>query len=62
MSVPAEDLPENLRLVALVHVGTFKVRITHPTIKLPARYNTDTELGYESEVGNPFADFALKDK
>ncbi len=61
-SIPKEDMPENLRDMAFVHCGTFKVRITHPTIKLPARYNTATELGYETEVGNPFASFDLKDK
>jgi hypothetical protein len=61
-SIPKEDMPENLRRMAYVHCGTFKVRITHPTIKLPARYNTATELGYETEIGNLYADFDLKDK
>jgi hypothetical protein len=61
-SIPKEAMPENLRRMAFVHCGVFKVRVTHPTIKLPARYNTATELGYETEVGNPFTSFALKDK
>ena len=42
--------------------GTFKVRVTHPTIALPARYNTATELGYETESGNPNVQFVLADK
>jgi hypothetical protein len=45
-----------------LHYGTFKVRITHPTITLPARYNTATELGYETESGNPNVQFMLVDK
>jgi hypothetical protein len=61
-SISKEEMPENLQRMAFVHCGVFKVRITHPTVKLPARYNTATELGYETEVGNPFASFALKDK
>lgn len=61
-SIPKENMPENLQRMAFVHCGVFKVRISHPTVKLPARYNTATELGYETEVGNPFASFALKDK
>ena len=61
-SIPEEEMPENLQSMAFVHCGAFKVRITHPTIKLPARYNTATELGYETEVGNPFTSFTLKDK
>jgi hypothetical protein len=44
----------------MVHYGTFKVRITHPSIQIPAKYNTETELGYETEVGNPYANFDLK--
>ncbi len=27
--------------------GTFKIQITHPSQKIPARYNTQTELGDE---------------
>ncbi len=62
VSLPAEELPQHLQRMSFLHTGTFKVRITHPSVKLPARFNTATELGYESEIGNPFAEFSLKDK
>jgi hypothetical protein len=60
MAIPAEELPEDQRDIKGVHYGTYKVRITHPSIKLPAKYNTDTTLGYESRPGDPFARFNLK--
>jgi hypothetical protein len=62
MGIPAELAPEHLRKFKVVHYGVFKVRITHPTAKIPAKYNTDTELGYETEVGNPNATFTLSAK
>jgi hypothetical protein len=62
MGIPPEFLPEHLHRLKALHYGTFKVRITHPTITLPARYNTATELGYETESGNPNVQFMLVDK
>jgi hypothetical protein len=62
LAIPPEYVPEHLRRIKSVHYGTFKVRITHPTIPLPARYNTATELGYETESGNPYVTFSLKEK
>ena len=62
LGIPPEYVPEHLQRIKSVHYGTFKVRITHPTISLPAKYNTDTELGYETEIGNPYARFALQGK
>lgn len=59
MGIPPEFVPEHLQRVKSVHYGTFKVRVTHPTISIPAKYNTETELGYETEPGNPFVRFAL---
>jgi hypothetical protein len=59
MGIPADDLPERLKRFNIVHYGVFKVRITHPTIKLPSKYNTETELGYETEAGNPYVQFNL---
>jgi len=59
MGIPPEFVPEHLRRMKSVHYGTFKVRVTHPTISIPAKYNTETELGYETEPGNPFVRFAL---
>jgi len=42
-----EELPDDLRGVRLAHPGLYHVEITHPTVTLPARYNTATELGFE---------------
>jgi hypothetical protein len=60
MAIPAEELPSDQRDLKAIHYGTFKVRITHPTMKLPAKYNTETTLGYESRPGDPLATFNLK--
>jgi hypothetical protein len=62
MSIAQEHLPENVQNMRLVHCGTFKVRITHPKIKLPPQYNSETTLGYETRLGDPFATFALTAK
>jgi hypothetical protein len=53
MEIPPEFVPEHLRRIKTVHYGTFKVRVTHPTQKIPAKYNTSTVLGYETEPGIP---------
>jgi hypothetical protein len=62
MGIAGENLPENVRNMKLVHYGTYKVRITHPKIKLPAKYNSETTLGYETKIGDPFATFSLTDR
>jgi hypothetical protein len=62
LGIPPEFVPEHLRRIKCVHYGTFKVRITHPTIPLPAKYNTATELGYETQPGDPYIRFALSSK
>jgi hypothetical protein len=36
-----------------VHPGVYKVKITHPTIQIPAKYNTETTLGQEVALDNP---------
>ena len=59
LGIPPEFVPEHLRKMKAVHYGTFKVRVTHPTISIPAKYNAETELGYETEPGNPFVQYAL---
>lgn len=62
LGIPPEYVPERLRHLKSVHYGTFKVRVTHPTIAIPAKYNTETQLGYETEPGNPYVRFALTSK
>ena len=60
LAIPAEFVPEHLRRFSAVHYGTFKVRITHPSMPIPAKYNTETQLGYETEIGKPSVRFELK--
>jgi hypothetical protein len=62
LGIPPEFVPEHLRRIKSVHYGTFKVRITHPSISIPAKYNTETQLGYETEPGNPHVRFVLTSK
>ena len=62
MAVADEDLPENQKGIKGIHAGTFRVEITHPQKKIPAKYNTDTKLGYETTPGNPYASFKLKSR
>jgi hypothetical protein len=62
LGIPPEYVPEHLRRLKSVHYGTFKVRITHPSMVIPAKYNTETELGYETQPGDPYVRFALTSK
>ena len=46
-SIAEEELPEQLRgRVHGVHCGVFRVTVTHPTVAVPAKYNTQTEVGW----------------
>jgi hypothetical protein len=60
LGMPPEKAPDALKNMKLIQYGTFKVRITHPTISIPAKYNTETTLGYETIVGEPMVNFVLK--
>ena len=62
LAIPPEYVPEQLRRIKTVHYGTFKVRITHPKVPIPAKYNSETQLGYETEPGNPYVTFTLTSK
>jgi hypothetical protein len=62
LGMPPEKAPAALKNMKLIQYGTFKVRITHPTIKLPPKYNTETTLGYETIPGQPTVSFALNAK
>jgi len=55
-----DKAPAAFKSMKLIQYGTYKVRITHPTIKIPEKYNTQTTLGYETIFGDPSATFALK--
>lgn len=46
LSVADEEIPAAVRgKVKGAHCGIFRVVVTHPTVKVPAKYNTETELG-----------------
>jgi hypothetical protein len=51
LKIDPELLPEDLRMIRGVQPGLYKVRITHPSKNIPARYNTETTLGQEIVPG-----------
>jgi hypothetical protein len=59
VKIDPELLPLDQRTLRGVHPGLYKVRITHPSIKIPARYNTETILGQEILPGTSGAKYAL---
>jgi hypothetical protein len=60
LGMPPDHAPATLKNMKLIQYGTFKVRITHPTIDIPPKYNTETTLGYETTPGEPTVSFVLK--
>jgi hypothetical protein len=52
-------LPEEDRYLRGVQPGLYKVRITHPSQKIPPRYNTATTLGQEIVPGTTGGSYAL---
>jgi hypothetical protein len=48
-----EDRPKNAPKMPLMQPGLYHVQITHPSIKIPPKYNTDTALGIEISSSNP---------
>lgn len=50
--IPDELLPEDQRGLNAMHVGLYKVRITHPDREIPAKYNSETTLGFELSAAN----------
>ncbi len=52
MSIPVEELPKELRRTAALRVGIYRVEITHPMKKVPAKYNTESELGFDFHAGD----------
>ncbi|QDU56994.1 EF-hand domain-containing protein [Aeoliella mucimassa] len=45
MSIDKQYLPDDMQDLPAVHLGFYKVRITHPSIDLEAKYNDSTTLG-----------------
>jgi len=62
MAVPDADLPENQKGIRGIHGGTYRVEITHPSVEIPEKYNTQTTLGYETTPGNPYVTFELRSR
>jgi len=52
MSIAAAELPKELRRTAALRVGIYRVEVTHPMKKLPAKYNTESELGFDFHAGD----------
>src|SRR6476620_6905195 len=52
LGISPDELPKELRRHHLMRVGIYRVEITHPTKKIPAKYNTETELGFEFHQTN----------
>ncbi|HEX3599635.1 MAG TPA: hypothetical protein VHU84_05795 [Lacipirellulaceae bacterium] len=48
-----EDRPKNAPNMPLMQPGLYHVLITHPSIKIPPKYNIDTTLGIEITSSNP---------
>jgi hypothetical protein len=47
IGISENDLPEKLRTMKAMQLGLYRVEVTHPTAVIPAKYNTQTTLGYE---------------
>lgn len=52
IGIPDAELPEKARGLKVMQLGVYRVEITHPTAKIPVRYNTQTTLGYEHHWTN----------
>jgi len=54
LAMSEADRPKNAPAnMALVQPGLYSIEITHPSKKIPAKYNTQTTLGIEVHSGNP---------
>ena len=53
ISVTDADLSEDQKGLVGVHIGVYKVQVTHPERSIPSKYNTDTNLGQEVAQDNP---------
>jgi hypothetical protein len=47
LGMSLDDLPSNAPKRPLVQPGLYRVKITHPSVKIPASYNEQTTLGLE---------------
>jgi hypothetical protein len=47
LAVAPEDRPPNSPNMPLIMPGLYRIKITHPSVSVPAKYNTHTTLGLE---------------
>lgn len=62
MAVPKDKLPKSQQAVYGMQIGLYKVSITHPELKIPAKYNVETELSVDlsPDEANTGVNFKLK--
>jgi hypothetical protein len=53
LAIDPSLLPPDQADLRGVHPGVYKVKITHPSIKIPAKYNDQTTIGQEVAQDNP---------
>jgi hypothetical protein len=53
LNMAAEDRPRNAPDIPLMQPGLYQVEITHPSVKIPEKYNSQTTLGIEITGTNP---------
>ena len=51
MAMSPEDLPAGRERLQVMQMAVYRVEITHPDVEIPARYNTQTELGVDMSQG-----------
>lgn len=61
MGIDSSNLPSDMANYKVVQQGYYKVEITHPSIDIPAEYNTNTKLGLcaSFERGGNLVNFKL---
>lgn len=51
MAMSPNDLPAGRERLQAMQMAVYRIEITHPDIEIPARYNTETELGVDMSQG-----------
>ncbi|MEO2048754.1 MAG: hypothetical protein ABGX16_19535 [Pirellulales bacterium] len=65
LAIDTAHLPDDMKnLRGVVHQGVFRVEITHPSIDIPTKYNSQTTLGQEvsADTGENFIRWKLTGK
>ena len=61
LGIDTAFLPDDMQTFRGVHQGLYRVKITHPNVDIPSKYNVNTTLGLEVsfETGKNFVSFKL---